>query len=188
MPRQTGVMTPAPEPEEGAGEGEGEAVPIFAEPTSTRGLPAQPCYDGDDGMTGMETGALASVDAVLAVEAALEAEYPDAFVTQVYNYLSLGYPSLARPFDEELSKISKIEVKELRADDELAKQSPRGYIRLGSDFEGGGGDGLTEQSCVRWKALKLYIREWARQEDQGMIGSTELPGRGVGVRRGSWAH
>ena len=23
---------------------------------------------------------------------------------------------------------------------------------------------MTEESCMRWQALKLYVREWAKQE------------------------
>ncbi|TKA22312.1 hypothetical protein B0A50_08037 [Salinomyces thailandicus] len=114
-------------------------------------------------------------------------DYPDAFITQVYNYLSLGYPSLARPFDAELAKISHIPLAELRKDDAVAKQSPKGYIRLGPDFEGGGGEGITEQECKRWQALRLYVREWARQE-KDMV-KIDGPGGnwGTGARRGSWA-
>ena len=121
------------------------------------------------------------------LDALMAAEYPDSFITQVYNYLSLGYPTLARPFDEELAKISHIPIAELRQDDRAAKASPKGYIRLGPDFEGGGGQGLTEQDCRRWQALKRYVREWARQE-KNMV-KIEGPGGnwGTGARRGSWA-
>lgn len=120
-------------------------------------------------------------------------EFPDTFVTQVYNYLSLGYPSLARPFDEELSKISKISIKELRQDDELARTMPKGYIRLGDDFEGRG-DGSDQElggegvgGCKRWVALKRYVREWARQE-KAMVQVDGITGNwGTGARRGSWA-
>ncbi|KAK3704408.1 hypothetical protein LTR37_013831 [Vermiconidia calcicola] len=134
---------------------------------------------------------LRTLDAVLITESEFEGmmdrEYPDSFITQVYNYLSLGYPSLARPFDEELSKISLIPIAELRQDDKTAKATPRGYIRLGSDFEGGGGEGISEESCVRWQALKRYVREWARQE-KNMVKSDGPGGNwGTGARRGSWA-
>lgn len=129
------------------------------------------------------------LDAVLSSEAAFEAtfakEYPDTFVTQVYNYLSLGYPSLARPFDEELSKISRIPVATLRQDDSKAKSNPRGYIRLGEDFERR--DGVRADECMRWQALKLYVREWARQE-KDMV-RVDAPGGNWATtnRRGSWA-
>ncbi|KXT14614.1 hypothetical protein AC579_3654 [Pseudocercospora musae] len=120
------------------------------------------------------------------MEEQIENEFPDGFVTQVYNYLSLGYPSLARPFDEELSKIAGVPVKELREDDIKAKQSPKGYIRLGPDFEGGGGV-LKASDCKRWQALKLYIHEWARQE-KNMVPADATGGNWATVnRRGSWA-
>ncbi|RAL67965.1 hypothetical protein DID88_008689 [Monilinia fructigena] len=96
-------------------------------------------------------------------------EFDDTFVTQVYNYLSLGYPSLARQYDEELARISQIPEEELRIDDK--KQNVKGHIGLvavdghveekdgkrinGERSEGGYG--------ARWKALRLYILEWARQ-------------------------
>lgn len=156
---------------------------------------------------------MAYIDSVLVtnyeLEQEIESSYPDEFITQVFNYLSLGYPSLARPFDEELSKISRIEIKELRQDDVKARNNPRGYIRLpGGDFEDvvratHGDDGDTSadddadrakrEECVRWKALKLYIHEWARQE-KNMVktepGSSAGPGAGqfgaVIERRGSW--
>ena len=134
---------------------------------------------------------LSRIDAVLVTEQELdvmmECEYPDSFITQVFNYLSLGYPSLARPFDDELAKISRFSMTDLRLDDQKAKASPRGYIRLGLDFEGGGGEGLTEDGCMRWQALKRYVREWARQE-KNMV-KMDGPGGnwGTGARRGSWA-
>ncbi|TKA78316.1 hypothetical protein B0A49_02281 [Cryomyces minteri] len=120
-------------------------------------------------------------------QAKLETEFPDSFVTQVYNYLSLGYPALARPFDAELAKISGIPVCELRADDALARS--RGYIRFGEDMEITAADGreVTEEGCKRWQALWLYVREWARQ---GLADEETAPIRGnwgTGARRGSWA-
>ncbi|TKX25600.1 hypothetical protein C1H76_2250 [Elsinoe australis] len=118
----------------------------------------------------------------------METEYPDTFVTQVFNYLSLGYPSLARPFDEELAKISNVPVSDLRQDDAVAKKMPKGYIRIGDDFEGrndGSSQELEHNKCARWRALKLYIREWARQE-KGMVHVQPVP-FGTAPRRGSWA-
>jgi hypothetical protein len=117
----------------------------------------------------------------------LEEEFTDDFVTQVYNYLSLGYPSIARNFDEELSKISHIPIDDLRQDGHIAM--PRGYIRLGAD-----GNlketGITEESCIRWRALRLYIREWARQQPD-MVGRVDAGmgglGMGTAARKGSWA-
>ncbi|KAF1840045.1 uncharacterized protein K460DRAFT_360410 [Cucurbitaria berberidis CBS 394.84] len=124
------------------------------------------------------------IDEKLAIEQTITEDFGDDFVTQVYNYLSLGYPSMARPFDTELSKISKISVFELRQDDYLAES--RGYIRLGKD--GNLTDrAITEETCMRWRALRIYIQEWARQhpnmaEDEFFVG-----GRGTAVRKGSWA-
>lgn len=121
------------------------------------------------------------------LEQTLETEYPDSFVTQVYNYLSLGYPSLARPFDEELSKITHLSIVELRADDAKARASPRGYIRLGADFEGGGGI-EREESCKRWVALRRYVHEWARQEKNMRKDSGPGARSAMAARRGSWGH
>ncbi|KAF2481107.1 hypothetical protein BDY17DRAFT_254096 [Neohortaea acidophila] len=123
------------------------------------------------------------------IDTMMEDEFPDSAITQIYNYLSLGYPSLARSFDEELAKISRIPISELRQDDTKARNAPRGYIRLGQDFEGGGGEGMVEESCMRWRALKRYVREWAKQEknwspsEGGPLANTW----GTGARRGSWA-
>ncbi|KAL1302486.1 hypothetical protein AAFC00_002877 [Neodothiora populina] len=135
-----------------------------------------------------------NIDSVLKTEKDLDdlmaSDYPDTFVTQVYNYLSLGYPTLARPFDEELAKISGVPISELRHDDDIAKSMPKGYIRLGDDFEGRG-DGIDQElqsgGCARWKALKLYIREWARQEKNMVRKESIGDNWGTGARRGSWA-
>lgn len=132
-----------------------------------------------------------TIDGVLGADRELdnmiEQEFPDSFVTQVYNYLSLGYPSLARPFDTELCKISRMSVSELRQDDQKARATPRGYIRLGPDFEGGGGIESAE-NCRRWVALKTYIREWARQEKT--MSNFDGPGGNFATtaRRGSWGN
>ncbi|GIZ40556.1 hypothetical protein CKM354_000389000 [Cercospora kikuchii] len=174
----TGLMTPAPRADNG-----NPFEQSFAQRNGANMTLAPP--------TPPESVDLNRLDAMLMTEkelsAQIEREYPDSFVTQVYNYLSLGYPSLARPFDDELSKISCIPVSELREDDVKAKQSPRGYIRLGSDFEGGGGQGLTTQDCKRWLALRLYIHEWAKQEKN--FDKTDAPGGNWATtqRRGSWA-
>lgn len=139
---------------------------------------------------GPSSAELGTIDAVLVSEKDLDdtmhSDYPDSFITQVYNYLSLGYPTLARPFDAELAKISRIDLAVLRQDDKKAKQQPRGYIRLGPDFEGGGGE-ISEHNCMRWQALKIYVREWARQE-KNMIRTDGVFGNfGTAARRGSWA-
>ncbi|QIW98181.1 hypothetical protein AMS68_003699 [Peltaster fructicola] len=130
-----------------------------------------------------------TIDGVLGAERdfedLIEQEFPDSFVTQVYNYLSLGYPSLARPYDEELAKIAHIPISDLRQDDQKARATPRGYIRLGQDFEGGGGV-ESEESCRRWVALKSYIREWARQEKTTVNFDGPAGNFATTARRGSW--
>lgn len=134
--------------------------------------PTPPAYSTDFG----------GIDEKLAVEQTIEEEFNDDFVTQVYNYLSLGYPSMAQPFDPELSKISGIPVSELRQDDHLAKS--RGYIRLGKDGNLKDAE-ITEETCTRWRALRTYIQEWARQHPK-MSDPLSTEGHGVAVRKGSW--
>lgn len=129
------------------------------------------------------------LDARLAVEAQIDSEFDNAFTTQVFNYLSLGYPSLARKFDDELSRISRVPVEELRQDDKLAEV--RGYVRLGSN-EIDGEDGIEEHMCNRWKALQRYVREWGRQMirrelDGGDAWAADpLRAWGLPARKGSW--
>jgi hypothetical protein len=118
----------------------------------------------------------------LDIEQQIEEEFHHGFITQIYNYLSLGYPSLAHNFDHELSKITRISVEELRKDDDLA--DAKGYVGAPE------GEGLDENSakdgkCARWTALRLYIHEWARQQP-GMADRTPNEW-GVRARRGSWA-
>lgn len=169
----TGLLTPHNE----------KPNPMSPCPTpSTSLLPPTPPASSS-GITFENTG-FSGIDEKLAVEQSIEEEFGDNFVTQVYNYLSLGYPSMARPFDDELSKISHIPISELRQDDHLA--SSRGYIRLGKDGNLKDTE-ITEETCMRWRALRIYIQEWARQhpnmsEDEFMVG-----GRGTAVRKGSWA-
>jgi hypothetical protein len=123
-----------------------------------------------------------SIDEKLAVEQTIADDFSDDFVTQVYNYLSLGYPSMARPFDAELSKISMISVYDLRQDDHLAES--RGYIRLGKDGNLTDSE-ITEETCVRWRALRAYIQEWARQHPN--MAEDDIGIKGTAVRKGSWA-
>lgn len=165
-------------------------------------------------------------------EEQIAAEFDDRFVTQVFNYLSLGYPATARLYDEELSKISRIDIKELERDDESIMRSlwgggddsddsgddeddgeavngeaeegkgegegagnkPKkkkkkkkkkigatGHIMLDSEAK----DGVPEEErCSRWKALKLYIYEWARQHPD--LNSISPLAWGLQERRGSW--
>ena len=128
---------------------------------------------------------LGRLDDVLLLEQKIESEFHDGFVTQIYNYLSIGYPSLGRKYDQELSKISKISIEELRQDD--ARKNTKGYVGAP---EGTGSDMASMQDghCARWMALRLYIREWARQQPR-MV-EPEMGANndwGVRARRGSWA-
>lgn len=129
----------------------------------------------------------------------LIAEFDDAFVTQVYNYVSLGYPAMARSFDEELSKISGVAVDELQHNDD--KKIQKGFmLEMELNFSGGSAhssgdemrtpedDERESQKPARWKALRLYIHEWARQHPSlGDDDSTLTLAWGVRARRGSWA-
>ncbi|KAK4032044.1 hypothetical protein C8A01DRAFT_41523 [Parachaetomium inaequale] len=145
------------------------------------------------------------------LEEKIAAEFDDHFVSQVYNYLSLGYPATARQYDGELSKISRIGVEELEAGDEAVmegvwgshahtavngngngkvdgvdgeerkKVGATGHIMLDSEAK----DGVSEEDrCPRWKALKLYIYEWARQHPD--LNAISPSAWGVQERRGSW--
>ncbi|QSZ29494.1 hypothetical protein DSL72_004008 [Monilinia vaccinii-corymbosi] len=143
-------------------------------------------------LSGLDTRLRAEVVKSKAEDMLME-EFDDAFVTQVYNYLSLGYPSLARQYDEELSKISQIPEEELRMDDK--KQNIKGHIGLvaidGSVEEKNGkcinGERSEGGYGARWKALRLYILEWARQHPSMSNGASSPSAWGVRARRGSWA-
>ncbi|CAN8103890.1 unnamed protein product [Discula destructiva] len=117
------------------------------------------------------------------LEERIAAEFTDQFVTQVYNYLSLGYPATARAYDEELSKISRISTEELEFEDEAVMDgigsSAKGHIKISMDLDTEG-----ERRCPRWKALKEYIFEWARQHPD--LDSITALAWGVAERRGSW--
>lgn len=130
------------------------------------------------------------------VETLLE-EFNDTFVTQVYNYLSLGYPSLARQYDEELTRISRISEEELRMHDQ--KKIAKGYIGI-VDEAGSAGSapeetnnkcnasaGTPERNCARWQALRIYILEWAMQHPSMSNGAVGPSAWGVSAKRGSWA-
>ncbi|KUJ15158.1 uncharacterized protein LY89DRAFT_670662 [Mollisia scopiformis] len=119
------------------------------------------------------------------VEDALLQEFDDTFVTQVYNYLSLGYPSLARQYDEELARISRISELELRVDDQ--KKNVKGHIGLSNAHTSNGKVEKEEVHCTRWKALRFYILEWARQHPSMSNGAMGPSAWGVRARRGSWA-
>ncbi|KAF4473260.1 hypothetical protein FAGAP_13310 [Fusarium agapanthi] len=111
------------------------------------------------------------------LEDKIDQEFDDSFVTQVYNYLSLGYPAMARAFDGELSRISLMSIEDLERDDE--KQLAQGHL-VESEA-----DKPRDQRCPRWHALQSYIKEWARQHPN--LDSMDPVGWGVRERRGSWA-
>ena len=110
-------------------------------------------------------------------EEARLAEFDDSFVTQVYNYLSLGYPALARQYDEELAKIARVSEEELRGED--SKRKAKGYLGIFETLD-------DRPKCARWKALRIYILEWAKQHPSMSNGAAPVPW-GVRARRGSWA-
>ena len=157
--------------------------------TKNSGLktPAVPLNQGPDVFAGAGSNFFVeSVNAMLAnksdVETQIQNEFHDGFVTQIYNYLSLGYPSLAHQFDDELSKITSVSVEELRRDDERA--DAKGYVGA-PEGEGTKEEAMREGKCVRWTTLKSYIHEWARQQP-AMADSTDVEW-GIRARRGSWA-
>jgi hypothetical protein len=130
---------------------------------------------------GMADQAPPQLDLLAITAKSMEDEFHDGFVTQIYNYLSLGYPCIARYYDYELSKISGIAVQDLRRDD--LHTDARGYVvAMESD---------PNTACTRWRALRRYIREWARQQpsmaedDTGH--DTGFESWGMLERRGSWA-
>ncbi|CAK7236403.1 hypothetical protein SCUCBS95973_009596 [Sporothrix curviconia] len=152
------------------------------------------------------------------LEENIAAEFTDRFVTQVYNYLSLGYPSMAWSYDDELSKISRIPVDDLEQDDASNRgggggdsssssslgpgsfsagsgsygPDAKGHISLDEDDKNAGQNGETGEngasynhdSCPRWRALKIYIFEWARQHPD--LNAISPLAWGMRERRGSW--
>ena len=126
------------------------------------------------------------IDGALHRQLSIEQELDDAFVTQVYNYLSLGYPSLARKYDEEINKITRVPVATLRKDD--GKVNTKGYVGAP---EGTGSDvrGIMEgkERCERWHALRRYVREWGRQQPEMTTQEEADGGWGARARKGSWA-
>lgn len=153
---------------------------------------------GSKGSKGKDSGLrmLAGIDETLKAEAAkskaqevLLAEFDDDFVTQVYNYLALGYPALARPYDSELARISRVPEEELRVDD--LKTDAKGYIGANIPSKGGAQVKVNGSDyagyCARWKALRIYIHEWALQNPSMSQGVTSPSAWGVRARRGSWA-
>jgi hypothetical protein len=172
---QSGLMTPAvwtpavEQPDPFASFGNKHQLPSTPPPINGNG--------GDVKILG--------IDDALSVEANLDTEYPDSFITQVYNYLSLGYPALARAYDDELSKISKVPLRDIRRDD--ARRNTKGYV--GAPEGEGCSEEEVKEACGRWRALRLYVREWGRQEGRMVRQRNGLPegAWGRSARRGSWA-
>ncbi|KAL4993565.1 hypothetical protein BDV10DRAFT_23091 [Aspergillus recurvatus] len=111
----------------------------------------------------------------------IDQEFNDAFVTQIYDYLSLGYPSIARYYDHELSKVSGLPVAALRADD--LNLDAKGHVGVHDITNRGAVNGV----CMRWTALKLYVHEWARQHPCMLDAGRYHETWGVRERKGSWA-
>ncbi|KIX01682.1 uncharacterized protein Z518_09408 [Rhinocladiella mackenziei CBS 650.93] len=190
---RSGIQTPAPQtpasektnPFESTTPGRDGQTPGRRRPYSGISLvPLTPprSQDGEDVFTSM-------IDKKLHLEKKIEDEFPARVITQIYNYLSLGYPSLAHMFDEELSKISRIPLEELRKDD--YNVDAKGYVGAPE------GDGCDESEvigkCKRWEALRLYVREWARQspnfaDDQRRVKLGANEDWGARARKGSWGH
>ncbi|KAI1917133.1 hypothetical protein LOZ61_000650 [Ophidiomyces ophidiicola] len=119
-----------------------------------------------------------SKESIRSLEEMIEHEFNDEFITQIYNYLSLGYPCLARDYDEEISSVTNIPVEELRKDDQFA--NAKGHLNAPESVSG------NLDKCARWVALRLYIHEWARK--QPTLRNPDSGVEGWGVRaRGSWA-
>ena len=170
---QTGLLTPGPD----------RGDPFLSSPSPSPSksnersqLPPSPPSSQE---------ATSNLDIILRRDQSIEAEFDDHFVTQVYNYLSLGYPSLARKYDFELSKIARIPLEDLRKDDNHCNAKGHVGAPESTGVEARGAEGA--QKCERWRALKQYVREWGRQQP-GMCGAEELDGGwGARARKGSWA-
>lgn len=115
-------------------------------------------------------------------EKRIQEEFTDEFVTQLYNYLSLGYPATARAFDGELGAAAGMSEDEVRTGDEVVLK--RGHI-----CDGLVGGLPVERRGRRWWALREYVLAWARGQES-LEGGGEGVGAGVGVGvwrgRGSW--
>ncbi|KAL8772329.1 MAG: hypothetical protein Q9209_002541 [Squamulea sp. 1 TL-2023] len=166
---QTGLLTPAVERDDPfASTGQ----------TSSQQLPPSP-------PTSIGSNKASCLDQVINKENAIHEEFHDGFVTQVYNYLSLGYPALARKYDHELSKITRIPIEHLRQDDKHT--NAKGYVGAP---EGTGSDlrGVQDGHCERWTALRLYVTEWAKQQPKmGVKDGAANEDWGARARKGSWA-
>lgn len=91
----------------------------------------------------------------------IEEDLRDQFVTQIYTYLSLGYPAIGCKYDEELSTVSKVPLEELRKDDR--RKNGKGYVE--APQKGGCEEPrIQTQQTGRWHALRIYIRVWQLQQ------------------------
>jgi hypothetical protein len=175
-PMRSGIVTPAVEMKDPMGSNSpGKSKPHGRFGHGMGFLPLTPPRSTQDVF-------VESLGKKLSAEQEIDREFHSGVITQVYNYLSLGYPSLAHKFDAELSKISRISIEELRRDDDLV--DAKGYVGAP---EGHGLDigGACEGKCARWTALRLYVHEWARQTPA--MANKEREDWGVRARRGSWA-
>ncbi|CAK7243983.1 MAG: hypothetical protein STHCBS139747_005517 [Sporothrix thermara] len=214
------------------------AAAAAAHHASSHGLPQgkHPEPKGIHMLAGLDER-LRQEKAAAELEESIAAEFTDRFVTQVYNYLSLGYPSMAWSYDEELSKISRISVEDLEQDDAISssesgsgsgsgsgfgsasgsgslepgsssagsnsstntsintstsRSDAKGHISLDEDDRnaslngetGENGASYNHDSCPRWRALKIYIYEWARQHPD--LNAISPLAWGMRERRGSW--
>lgn len=179
------IQTPNVEKEDPFSFQFGSDLPKAGAKSSTSGTKSPRQRSGVGMLTGLDERLKMEIESAKKNDALLR-EFDDTFVTQVYNYLSLGYPALARQYDPELAKISQIAESELCADD--GKKNAKGYIGIndptnGSEVREGDKD-RHKGYCVRWKALRIYILEWARQHPSM---ANDQPAWGVRARRGSWA-
>ena len=187
---QTGLLTPANERADPFCTSASNASTVTTERSTlipTSSLPPSPPSSQEEASSYLKppTSDVPFID--------LDEEFDDSFVTQVYNYLSLGYPSLARPYDEELAKVSCTPLDTLRKDDGTVNS--KGYVGAP---EGTGLDirGCREGACQRWLALRAYVKEWGKQQliIRGVEDMAGWHKRDVGrdgawgsaARKGSW--
>ena len=193
-PLRSGLQTPAFEAGNHVGSrtpGHGTKTPRKIQPwAGSAFLPLTPPRSKNERSIDSFTAAL---DQKLSLERQIDEEFPPRVITQIYNYLSLGYPPLARPFDDELSKISRISIVELRKSDRSGTGTMKGHIGAPeTEGEAEEDEDGRVRGCRRWEALRLYVREWARQSS-GFAEQRALPNVGTGmwgnnapVRKGSW--
>ena len=161
---QTGLLTPATDCE----------GPIKPSSHSQSQFPPSP--PGSD-----DSCELDRVNSALSNEKKISEEFHDAFITQVYNYLSLGYPSMARKFDAELSEISKVPIEELRQND--SNGNANGYVNAPEGIGAG-----NKSTCARWSALREYVKDWAREQSHLDLATEDVNGPwGHRAAKGSWA-